>query len=80
MAKRQSFANKCGKKLLGLALDDYYFFDSDEVENAIDQALDKFKNKRRDWRKAVRSHLWSKPAIRDAICDMGVKIFGKDKH
>lgn len=73
--KNKKLFNKYGKKILGFALDGYYYFEDDEVEDALDKALLKFEH-RTDWRKATRSYLWSFPKIRNKICEVGYKIYG----
>jgi hypothetical protein len=76
MAKRQSWKNKAGKKLLTYALDLFFCFESDEIEDELEYAINKFKGAGyRDWRKRVRAYLWSKPAIKDAICERAVQMF-----
>lgn len=67
--------NKLGKKLLGMALDNFYAFKSDAVEDKLDLALIKFSG-RAKWRSNVRSYLWSFPAIRAEICKEACYIYG----
>jgi len=76
--RKQTRRNKLGKKLLGLALDFYFTFDDDEVEDMLEIAINRFRDGRPDWRAAVRGYLWSFPAIRDKICDTAVKMWGTD--
>lgn len=66
--------NKCGKKIFGYALDNLYFFEDDRIENLLDKALIKFKD-RPDWRKATRAYLWSFQDIRNLICDVGYEMY-----
>lgn len=73
--KQRKLYNKLGKKILAQALDGFYYFEDDEVEDLLDKALIRFE-KRPDWRKAVRSYLWSHEKIRHKICDAGVYVYG----
>lgn len=73
--KQRKLYNKLGKKILAQALDGDYYFEDDEVEAMLDKALLRFE-KRPDWRKAVRSYLWSYEKIRRKICDAGVYVYG----
>lgn len=63
---------KFGKKLLGYALDNFYFFDNDEIENIIDRMELKYK---RRGRVAVRSSIWSHENIRAKICQIATKMY-----
>lgn len=74
----QSAFNKNGKKLLGLALDDLYYFEDDELENEIEKALIKFE-KEPNWRKLTRIYLWSSSKLRNKICKIAETIYG-DKY
>jgi hypothetical protein len=67
--------NKDGRKLLGFALDDFYFFDDDEIEDAIDRALIRFDGQI-DWRKQVRIWLWSHQHLRIKICKVAEAMYG----
>lgn len=67
--------NKYGKKILGHALDGFYAFEDDEVEDMLDKALLKFEG-RIDWRKATRAYLFSFEKIRNKICQAGYSIYG----
>lgn len=70
MAK--SKLSRAGRKLITFALNGFYAFDDDEIEDKIDEALIRFKSK---GRKAVRAYIWSFPAIRNKICDIANKMF-----
>lgn len=72
----QSKSNKLGKLLLAAALENFYAFNSDEIENKLNEALLRFENKSPDWRKKVRGYLWSFPKIRNAICQEALSIWG----
>ena len=76
VGKRKSKRAKFGRKLIQLALDEFYCFDDDEIENELDTAILKFRYKRIDWRSAVRSYLFSKEHLRNRICDIAVGMFG----
>jgi hypothetical protein len=78
MAKN-SARSKAGKKLLAHALDEFYCFENDEIENELDVALLKFKGQRR-WRMLVRSYLWSKPTLREKIVATACKMFNVPDH
>lgn len=78
MAK-QSSRNKAGKKLLAAALDEFYVFESDEIEDELDKAILKFQGQAR-WRKRVRAYLWGKPKIKEAICSLGNYIYNGVKQ
>jgi hypothetical protein len=67
--------NKLGKKLLVHALDGFYAFEDDEIEDAIEFAINKFKG-RIDWRKQTRLWLWSKEHLRNKICQVAWDMFG----
>ena len=67
--------NKLGKQLLVQALDGFYYFEDDEVENALDQALIKFSGMP-DWRKRTRIWLWSHQHLRYKICKAGQDVYG----
>lgn len=71
---KKKLYNKCGKKIFGYALDNLYFFENDRVEDLLDKALIKFKD-RPDWRKATRAYLWSFHQIRELICDVGYEMY-----
>lgn len=64
---------KYGRKLLGYALDGFYYFDDDEIEDKIDQAELKFLSKGRP---AVRNYIWSHEHIRAKICQVAFDIYG----
>jgi hypothetical protein len=75
MAKKRSTPqNKAGKKLLNHAINEFFFFEEDWIEDELDAAFLKFAGKRR-WRISVRSHLWNKPKVRNAIIDIACKMF-----
>jgi hypothetical protein len=76
MGKRKSRRAKLGKKLIQLALDEFYCFDDDEVEDELDVAINRFKGKRVDWRSAVRAYIFSKEHLRNRVCDIAVGMFG----
>jgi hypothetical protein len=73
----RSKRNKATRKLIAYALDEFYFFLDDEIEDEIDYAITRFKeqDKRVDWKQTVRSYLCSKPAVREKIADIAEKMF-----
>lgn len=73
--KNKKMLNRLGKQLLIRALDNFYAFKSDEVEDALDKALLKFQG-RIDWRKSIRIYLWSFPKLRNQICKEGFNVLG----
>lgn len=73
--KGTSQHNKAGKKLFGYAIEGFYYFENDQIEELLDKVLIKFDG-RPDWRKATRAFLWSFPKIRQQICDLGYQMFG----
>ena len=70
----RSPAVKFGKKILGFALDGYYYFEDDEIEDKIDQAEIRFGKL---GRAAIRNFIWSHDKIRAKICQVGLDIYGK---
>lgn len=76
----QSQRRKAGKRLIRYALSEYYLFDDDEIENELDKAIRLFKIERKlpDWRTQVRSYMFSKPKIREKICDIAEEMFIMD--
>ncbi len=78
----QSARKKAGKKLLTAALDEFYVFDDDEIENELDAAIIRFKvkDKRCDWRKCVRAHIWGKPVLREKVCTIAEAMFVSRKE
>ena len=72
---KPKYLNKCGKKVFTYALDGFYYFEDDEIEDLIDKALQKFQD-RLGWRKQTRAYIWSFQAIRNKICQVGYKMFG----
>jgi len=67
--------NKLGKKLFTYALDGFFFFEDDKIEDLLDKTLIKFQGQP-DWRKKTRAYLWSFQEIRDRICDIGYAMLG----
>lgn len=75
MAKKtKGSRNKKGKKLFTTALDGFYYFTNDSIEDLLDKALIKFQGFP-DWRKKTRAYLWSFDKIRGLICDEAEKMF-----
>ena len=72
--KSKKFFNKCGKKIFAFALDGFYYFEDDTVEDLLDKALQKFE-KQPDWRKMTRAYVWSFQDIRNKICKVGYSIY-----
>jgi hypothetical protein len=72
----QSRRNKLGKQLLGFALDGFYYFEDDQIEDALEEALDKYETLP-NWRKCVRVWIWSHEHLRRKICDIAQEIYGK---
>lgn len=70
----KSPAVKFGKKILGFALDGFYYFDDDEIEDKIDQAEIRFGKL---GRAAIRNFIWSHDKIRAKICQVGLDIYGR---
>lgn len=64
---------KCGRRLLTAALNGFYVFEDDEIEDKIDKADLRFA---KSGRTAVRSHIWSHEKIRAKICAQGYYMFG----
>ena len=77
--RMMKFFNKCGKRLLVHALDGFYYFEDDKVEDLLDKALLKFQNKI-NWRKLVRSYLWSFQDIRFKICQAGFDMWADNEY
>lgn len=71
---QRKFFNTCGKKLLTQALDGFYAFEDDEIENLLDKALIRFAG-RIDFRKQTRIYLWSMPKIRAKICQTAYEMW-----
>lgn len=74
--KSKKLFNKYGKALLVHALDGFYAFEDDQIEDALENAILKFKG-RDDWRKQVRIYLWSFEKIRYKICKTGYDMWGE---
>ena len=79
MAKKKSKFSKDGKKLLGFALDGFYYFPDDQIEELLDKALIKFQG-RVDWKKQTRVYLFSFAPIRQKICELAKEIYGDIKE
>ena len=70
---RQQFS-AYGKTLIGHAFDEMYYFEDDEVEEAIDKALLKFQNDP-EWRNKTKSYLWSNEKLRNKICQVAFEMY-----
>lgn len=64
---------KYGKKILGLALDGFYYFEDDAIEDRIDRAEQKFAGRNRS---VIRAWIMSAEEIREKICQVGSDIYG----
>jgi len=65
-----------GKRILAQALNGFYYFDDDEVENFIDKMDLKFGTNRRS-RRMITGAVLGNQKVRDKICDVGTYIFGE---
>lgn len=72
----QSRRNKLGKQLLGFALDGFYYFDDDQIEDALEEGLDKYESFP-NWRKRVRVWIWSHDHLRRKICDIAEGMWNR---
>ena len=71
---------KYGRKLLCSALQGYYFFEDDSVENKIVQAQKKYNNTSEtpETNGVVRDWVMSHPEIRDKICKVGYEMYSSE--
>lgn len=75
MSKKNKRAfNKRGKHLIDLALDDYFFFEDEKIEELLDKTLLKFQGQP-DWRKTTKSYIWGFQDIRNKICQVAAEIY-----
>ncbi len=63
-------------QLIHKALEGFYAFENDEVENYLDQSLLKF-NGEKNWFKKTRMRLWSNDSIRSAIIIEALRVHGQ---
>lgn len=58
---------------MGLALDGFYYFEDDTIEDFIEKAMAKFEGVHQP---PIRKFIWSNEAIRNKICAVAVGIYG----
>jgi hypothetical protein len=70
--KSKKLFNKRGKQLFNLALDGFFYFEDDKIEELLDKTLLKFGDQP-DWRKASKSYIWGFQDIRNRICQVAAE-------
>ncbi len=77
LKKKEKAARKTrlayGKRILAQALNGFYYFDDDEVENFIDKMDLQFTGRPRHM---ITGAVLGNQKVREKICDVGVYIFG----
>jgi hypothetical protein len=65
-----------GKKLLGQALNGFYYFEDDDVENFIDKMDLRFAKNIAKRRALMFSSVLGNDKIREKVCDAAAYVFG----
>ncbi len=65
-----------GKRLLGQALNGFYYFEDDDVENFIDKMDLRFAKSRSKRRALIVSSVLGNDKIREKVCAEAAYVFG----
>jgi hypothetical protein len=75
--KLKKLRKDCAYRLMNFAIEGFYYFDDDEIEEILNAGMLKYQNLSEP-NNLIRNYVFSRPKIYEKICLIAMYIFVKD--